>query len=88
MIEHESIQRAAARLDPARREEENEQRRTRREEPGVIEHESIITILFAVTDSHTRLTHNTAVKYYHTHTRLTHNTAVKYYHIVSNLNTT
>ena len=41
MIEHESIQRAAARLDPARRVEENEQRHSKREQPGVIEHESL-----------------------------------------------
>ncbi len=41
MLERESIQRANARLDPARREEENEQQHTRREQPGVLEHESI-----------------------------------------------
>ena len=40
MIKHESIQRAAARLDPARREEENVQRRIRREQHGVLEHEA------------------------------------------------
>jgi hypothetical protein len=41
VIEYKSIQRATARLDPARREEENEQRHTRREQPGVLAHESI-----------------------------------------------
>ena len=41
MLGHESIQRATARLDPARREEENEQWHARQEEPGVIEYKSI-----------------------------------------------
>ena len=36
-----TLQRAVARLDPARREEDNEQRHTRREQPGVLGHESI-----------------------------------------------
>jgi hypothetical protein len=40
VLKHESIQRANARLDPARREEENEQQHTRREQPGVLKHES------------------------------------------------
>ena len=40
MLEHESIQLVNARLDPARREEENEQRRTRHGQHGVLEHEA------------------------------------------------
>ena len=37
-------QRATASLDPARREEENEQQHSRREQPGVIKHESLRNI--------------------------------------------
>jgi len=40
VLGHESIQRATARLDPARSEEENAQLHTRQEQPGVLAHEA------------------------------------------------
>ena len=41
MLEHEALQRATAREQPGRRDEDNEQCCTGREQPGVLEHEAI-----------------------------------------------